>query len=50
MKNGLGKLASRTADQLAAIVRNRLKRIQYWPRPHSLVRTRRPRREAPKLA
>lgn len=35
---------------ISTVVRNRLKRIQYWPRPHSLVRTRRPRREAPKLA
>ena len=33
MKNGLGNLAARNVDQLAAIVRNRLKRIQY--RPHS---------------
>jgi hypothetical protein len=31
MKNGLGNLASGNADQLAAIVRNRLKRIQYRP-------------------
>ena len=31
MKNGLGNLAACTADQLAAIVRNRLKRIQYRP-------------------
>lgn len=31
MKNGLGNLAARNADQLAAIVRNRLKRIQYRP-------------------
>ena len=31
MKNGLGNLAARTVDQLAAIVRNRLKRIQYRP-------------------
>jgi len=31
MKNGLGNLAARNVDQLAAIVRNRLKRIQYQP-------------------
>ena len=31
MKNGLGNLAARDADQLAAIVKNRLKRIQYRP-------------------
>ena len=31
MKNGLGNLAACTVDQLAAIVRNRLKRIQYRP-------------------
>jgi len=31
MKNGLGNLAACNADQLAAIVRNRLKRIQYRP-------------------
>ena len=31
MKNGLGNLAACTTDQLAAIVRNRLKRIQYRP-------------------
>ena len=31
MKNGLGNLAARDVDQLAAIVRNRLKRIQYRP-------------------
>jgi hypothetical protein len=31
MKNGLGNLAARNVDQLAAIVRNRLKRIQYRP-------------------
>ena len=30
-KNGLGNLAACTADQLAAIVRNRLRRIQYRP-------------------
>jgi DDE superfamily endonuclease len=30
-KNGLGNLAAGTADQLAAVVRNRLKRIQYRP-------------------
>jgi hypothetical protein len=29
MKNGLGNLAARDVDHLAAIVRNRLKRIQY---------------------
>jgi transposase len=31
MKNGLGNLAASNVDQLAAIVRNRLKRIQYRP-------------------
>jgi transposase len=31
MKNGLGNLAARDVDQLAAVVRNRLKRIQYRP-------------------
>ena len=31
MKNGLGNLAARNVDQLAAIVRNRLKRIEYRP-------------------
>jgi hypothetical protein len=31
MKNGLGNLAARNVDQLAAVVRNRLKRIQYRP-------------------
>ncbi len=31
MKNGLGNLAACTADQLAAIIRIRLKRIQYRP-------------------
>ena len=31
VRTGLGNLAARTADQLAAIVRNRLKRIQYQP-------------------
>jgi putative transposase len=31
MKNGLGNLAARDVDQLAAIVRNRLKSIQYRP-------------------
>ena len=31
MKNGLGNLAACSADQLAAVVRNRLKRIQYRP-------------------
>jgi DDE superfamily endonuclease len=30
-KNGLGNLAACTADQLAAVVRNRLKHIQYRP-------------------
>jgi hypothetical protein len=30
-KNGLGNLAACTADQLAAIIRTRLKRIQYRP-------------------
>jgi putative transposase len=31
MKNGLGNLAACTLDQLAATVRNRLRRIQYRP-------------------
>jgi putative transposase len=31
MKNGLGNLAVRNVDQLAAVVKNRLKRIQYKP-------------------
>jgi len=31
MKKGLGNLAARDVDQLAAIVKNRLKRIQYRP-------------------
>jgi hypothetical protein len=31
MKNGLGNLAANGAGQRAAIVRNRLKRIQYRP-------------------
>jgi len=31
MKNGLGNLAAANVDQLAAIIRNRLKRIQYRP-------------------
>lgn len=31
MKNGLSNLAARDVDQLAAIVKNRLKRIQYRP-------------------
>jgi hypothetical protein len=31
MKNGLGNLAASNADQLTAVVRNRLKRIQYGP-------------------
>ena len=31
MKNGLGNLAARDVDQLAAVVKNRLKRIQYRP-------------------
>jgi hypothetical protein len=31
MKNGLGNLAARNVSDLAAIVRNRLKRIQYRP-------------------
>jgi hypothetical protein len=31
MKNGLGNLAASTVDRLAAIVKNRLKRIQYRP-------------------
>ena len=31
MKNGLGNLAARDVDHLAAIVKNRLKRIQYRP-------------------
>ena len=31
MKNGLGNLAARDVDQLAAIIKNRFKRIQYRP-------------------
>jgi putative transposase len=31
MKNGLGNLAARDVDQLAAIIKNRLKPIQYRP-------------------
>ena len=31
MKNGLGNLAARNVDQLTAIIKNRLKRIQYRP-------------------
>jgi hypothetical protein len=31
MKNSLGNLAARNADELAAIVKNRLKHIQYRP-------------------
>ena len=31
MKNGLGNLAASSADQLARIVRNRLRRIPYRP-------------------
>ena len=31
MKNGLGNLAARDVDQLAVIIKNRLKRIQYRP-------------------
>jgi putative transposase len=31
MKNGLGNLAARDVDDLAAIVRNRLKRVQHRP-------------------
>jgi len=31
LKNGLGNLAARDVDQLAAVVRNRLKRTQYRP-------------------
>ena len=31
MKNGLGNLAARNVDQLTAIVKNRLKSIQYRP-------------------
>lgn len=31
LKNGLGNLAVRSVDQLAAVVKNRLKRIQYRP-------------------
>ena len=31
MKNGLGNLAVRDVDQPAAIIKNRLKRIQYRP-------------------
>jgi hypothetical protein len=31
MKNGLGNRAARNAGQLAALIKNRLKRIQYRP-------------------
>ena len=31
LKNGLGNLAVRGVDQLAAVVKNRLKRVQYRP-------------------
>ncbi len=31
MKNGLGNLAATNVDQLAAIIKNRLKSIQYRP-------------------
>ena len=31
MKNGLGNLMARDVDQLAAIIKNRLKHIQYRP-------------------
>ena len=31
MKNGLGNLAARDVGQLAVIIKNRLKRIQYQP-------------------
>ncbi len=31
MKNGLGNLAARDVDQLTAIIKNRLKSIQYRP-------------------
>ena len=31
MKNGLGNLAAADVDQLSAIIKNRLKRIQYRP-------------------
>ncbi len=31
MKNGLGNLAARDLDQLTAIIKNRLKSIQYRP-------------------
>ena len=31
MKNGLGNLSATDVDQLAAIIKNRLKRIQYRP-------------------
>ena len=31
LKNGLGKLAVSGVDQLAAVVKNRLKRMQYRP-------------------
>ena len=33
MKNGLGNLAAHNVDQLAAVVKNRLKRIRTGPRP-----------------
>ena len=31
MKNGMGNLAAADVDRLAAIIKNRLKRIQYRP-------------------
>jgi hypothetical protein len=31
IKNGLGNLAASSVGQLAAVIRNRLKRIQHWP-------------------
>ena len=34
MKNGLGNLAARNVDELAAVMKSRLKRIQYPARPH----------------
>ena len=34
MNNGLGNLAAADVDQLTGIIKNRLKSIQYRPRPH----------------
>jgi transposase len=46
MKNGLGNLAAPTVSDLAAIVKNRLKRIQY--RPELIQRIPRPDRTHPR--